>query len=190
MLGFSLIMWVCRFILLAKNLYGNFGISLDGHHEYFLKLDGYYYCKKQNKNIAVIRVRNKRTADKLSIQEIINDKDYLKELHPADACILGIIANNERNGVINKEHLGWNKMSRSKEYDCFVKSPVILEVVKKYHDSIGNEMVILYSKVLNKEIKINAIDLCKNQALLYALGSFQALSMGFDASELIVRNCV
>jgi hypothetical protein len=73
--------------------------------KYYFKLDGYYYCPSQKCNIAVIRVRNKRAIEKIPIKSIVNDKKYLKQLHPFDTCMVGIIANNERNGIIEKKTL-------------------------------------------------------------------------------------
>ena len=156
--------------------------------KYFFKLDGYYYCSRKKSTIVIFRVRNKRTIYKIELKEIINDKDYLKELHPVDACILGILANNERNGIVNKNHIGWRKMNRSKAHMCSLKTESFLEVTNKYTDTDGNEIIILRAKHLDKEIKITTIELCKNQALLYALDSFQAISLGYDASEFIFKN--
>jgi hypothetical protein len=177
-----------NFINSLRSLYGNFWPTPDGYSEYYLKLDGYYYCKRQKCTLAVIRVRNKRTTESISLMEIINDKDYLKELHPVDACVIGILANNERNGIIDDNIIGWKKMSRSKDYNCFVKSESILEISRKYKNDVGVEMVSLHSKLLHKEIEISMLELCRNQALLYAIDSFQAISIGYDASEFYVRN--
>lgn len=176
-----------NFISSLRNLYGNFWKDTNGYCQYYLKLDGYYFCPKNKKSIAVLRIRNKRTTDRIPVQEIVNDKEYLRELHPLDACILGLIANNERNGIINANAIGWRKMTRSKGYKCFTKSNTILDVSKKYINKDGVEIIVLYSTNLKREIEISAIDLCKNHALLYALGSFQALSLGYDISELFVR---
>ena len=96
-----------------RNLYGRFWTLPDGYKEYYLKLDGYYFCTKKNRFFLIIRVRNKRTVDILAIEDVINDKNYLKELHPADACIVGILANNERNGVFNEID---NKLFKIRSY--------------------------------------------------------------------------
>ena len=177
-----------NFINEFKNLYGNFWQNSDGTYEYYLKLDGCYYSNWKKCLIAVIRVRNKRIADKIPIREIVNDREYIEQLHPIDACIIGIIANNERNGIIDKNAVGWQKMNRSKEYRCNIKSEPILEVDGKYIDQVGDEIVALYSKVLNKGVKISVPELFKNQALLYAIGSNQAISIGYDISESFIRN--
>jgi hypothetical protein len=160
--------------------------SLYGH--FWPTSDGYYYCKKQKCTLAVIRVRNKRTTESIPLMEIINDKDYLKELHPVDACILGVLANNDRNGIIDNSIIGWKKMNRSKEYNCFVKSEPILEISRKYTNALGVDIVALHSKLLHREIEVSMLDLCRNQALLYALDSHQAIAIGYDISEFYVRN--
>ncbi|HLB43181.1 MAG TPA: hypothetical protein VJN02_10145 [Gammaproteobacteria bacterium] len=170
-----------------KSLYGHFWSTPNGLYEYYLKLDGYYYCEQQKCMMTIIRIRNKRTIEKIPLHEIVNDKNYLKELHPLDTCTIGILANNERNGVINKNNIGWKKMIRSKECHCFVKADAILEISGKYLNSQGLEMAKLHSRILHKEIEVPVLELCKNQALLYALGSIQAISLGYDVSESIIR---
>lgn len=170
-----------------KNIYGRFWSTKDGFSEYYLKLDGYYFCKKQNKSIVIIRVRNKRTIDRIPAGEIINDKNLVRELHPADACIVGMLANNDRNGVIDIYCDSWQKMKRFKQLMCFVKSNPILQISRKFFDSENNEITVLRSPCLDKEIQIKTQDLAKNEALLYALDAFQAVSIGYDASESEIR---
>ena len=180
--------FILNFVNSLKNLYGHFWQTPEGFYKYYLKLDGYYFCRWKKCTVAVIQIRNKRTAKVLPLFEILNDKDYLKELHPADACILGILANNERNGIIDHNYVGWRQMNRSKEYKCIIKSEPILEVSRKYTNQDADEIIVLHSKFSNKEIEISATELCKNQALLYALDSSQTISIGYDASESLIRN--
>ena len=78
-----------------KNIYGRFWATKQGNFEYYLKLDGYYFCKKQKQTIVIIQVRNKRTVEKIPVKKVIQDKNLVKELHPADACIIGMLANKE-----------------------------------------------------------------------------------------------
>ena len=170
-----------------KNLYGRYWENNQGNFEYYLKLNGYYFCKKQNQTIIILQIRNKRIIEKISIKKIILDKNLIKELHPADACIIGMLANNERNGLIDKSCNGWQKMKRFRQLCCFVKSKPILHVSKKYFNAFGKEITVLHSPCLDKEIEIPTIDLFGNEALLYAIDSFQAVSIGFDASEFHIR---
>ncbi len=180
--------FVFSYVNKLKSLYGHFWQTPEGFYEYYLKLDGHYYSTWKKCTMAVIRVRNKRTADIIPLHEIVNDKDYLKELHPVDAFIIGILANNERNGIVDNNSIGWQKMNRSKECRCVIKSAPILEVSNKYINEHGDEIVVLRSKFLDKEIRLHTTELCKNQALLYALDSFQAVAIGYDASESFIRN--
>lgn len=161
--------------------------SKERFSEYYLKLDGHYYCDKKNCMMAVIRVRNKRAIEKIPIQDIINDKNYLKELHPLDTCVLGILSNNERNGIVNEHTIGWRKMQRSKNCICPIKSDPILKISGKYINSRGIEITSLYSRTLNKEIDIPTADLAKNQALLYSLDSIEAITIGYNVSEEYLR---
>ena len=156
--------------------------------KYFLKLDGYYYCEKKKRTIAVIRVRNKRTVEQIPIKQIAFDENYLRSLHPLDACIIGILSNNERNGIIDKDASGWKKMQRLKSCYCFTRTNPILKISGKYTDSMGVEITTLHSEILNKEIQISTIELAKNQALLYSLNSFDAISVGYNISEQYIKN--
>ena len=171
-----------------KNIYGRFWATKQGNFEYYLKLDGYYFCKKQKQTIVIIQVRNKRTVEKIPVKKVIQDKNLVKELHPADACIIGMLANNERNNVVDISCDGWQKMKRFKQLCCFVKSDPILRVSKKYFGENKKEITVLHSPCLDKEIEISTIALFKNEALLYALDTFQAVSVGYGASESEIRN--
>ena len=106
--------------------------------EYYLKLDGYFYSKRQRCTIAVIRVRNKRATDLIAVNKIITDKNYLRELHPVDACLIGIIANNERNGIVNKDRCSLQKMYRFRDFACFIKFDSLLTISKIYTRTFGN----------------------------------------------------
>jgi hypothetical protein len=170
-------------------VYGPFGKTSEGFLKYYLKLDGYFYCKRKKSIILLIRIRNKRIIDKVWISKIINDKNYLMELHPYDVCIIGILANIEREGILIKD-TRWAKKICLKEHECIVKSPPILEIIKKYTNKLGNETITLYSKFLRKKIEIPITELCQNQSLIYALDNFQALSLGYDIGELLIRNAI
>ncbi len=184
---FRLVAALHKFLLNIKNLYGRFGENQDGYKEYFLKLDGYFFSKKENGYIAVIRVRNKRTTDLITIKDIIQDKLYLRELHPYDNCILGILANEERNGNINIQYTGVKNMCRLRDHQCIIKSEPALRIIKTYANNEGIEITILEAKYLGKQLEIPTIALSENQALLYALDQFEAISVGFNASEYIVK---
>lgn len=179
-----------HFINNFKNIYGRFWKNLYGLKEYYIKLDGYYYCTKQRCYMAVMRIRNKRTIDIIPLNKIVSDKEYLMELHPADACVIGILANIERNEIFDNSCVGWKKMIRLKDYTCFVKSESILEICKKHINKDGVEFITLRSKFIEKETEIETLELCKNQALLYALDSFQTISLGYDASESFMRKAI
>lgn len=170
-----------------KNIYGRFWATTQGFSEYFLKIDGYYFSKKQNCTIVVLQVRNKRTIEKVPIKKMISDKKLVKELHPADACFIGILANNEINKLVDVNCDGWQKMKKLREHNCFIRSGSILKVHKRYFDKEGKYITVLRSPSLAQEIEIPTVELSKNEALLYALDHFEAISVGYDASESYLR---
>ena len=81
-----------RFLNHLKNLYGHFWNRSDGLKEYYLKLDGYYFCQKKRLLFVILKVRYKRTVDIIEIQDLLTYKNYINELHPIDAYIIGILA--------------------------------------------------------------------------------------------------
>lgn len=170
-----------------KTFRWNLWVTRDGWGEYYLKVDGYYFCNKRKKIVAVIRVRHKRVTDIVPLNEIVNNKHYLQELHPIDVFFIGLLANNERNGMVEDGITGWKKMSRLKDYRCFVKSEPILDISRKYYDGSGVEMIVLFSRLIKKEITISISELCNNLALICAIDAFQAISIGYDVSESYLR---
>ena len=173
----------------CKNLYGRYWKSKSGDLEYYLKLDGYYYCSKQKCIMIIIRVRNKRIIDKMRVKDAVKDKRLVRELHPADACVIGFLANKDINGLANENCYGVKNIQRLREYRCFIKSEPLLSVVRRYFDSEDNEITILKSKHFAKEIEISTIELSQNEALLYALDCYEAIAVGYDVSELHLRRC-
>lgn len=173
------------------HLYGNFGKNVHGVYEYYLKLDSYYYCKWQKCIIVVLRIRNKRIIDEIPLQQIILDTNYLKELHPLDTFIIGVLANHERHDDIRLEKdFEQMNMQRLKEYRCKIKSLPILEVNGQFIDRNNKKIILLRSKLFNKEFQVPLEELCQNQALLYAIDSNQAIGIGYFISEFFSRPTV
>lgn len=170
-----------------SNLYKRYNLSHKKYHEFYLKVDGFYFCNKRMCLMVIIKVRKKRSVEIKRLQEIINEKDYIGELHPADACILGMLANSEKNGLF-KGHHEWQKIIKIKDFYCFAKSDPILTVSKRYTNQKGVQVTALKSNILGREIEIPTLELCKNQVLLYSIDPLQAISIGYDVGELFVRN--
>lgn len=171
-----------------KNLYGNLSWLRLSKNQYFLKLDGYYYCNWRKSTIVVITVRNKRISQTINILDIVKNKEYLKEIHPFHAFILGILANNERNGIVNKENVGLKNIRLIKNCPCNTKFSPLIDVFGTYIDENNNKITILKSRLLNKKIKILSSELYKNQHLLNSMDSLQAVSIGYEASESFIKN--
>ncbi|PIQ43212.1 MAG: hypothetical protein COV52_01725 [Gammaproteobacteria bacterium CG11_big_fil_rev_8_21_14_0_20_46_22] len=171
-----------------KNTYGRFSKSSDGYWEYYLKLDGYYYDSKKQCVMAVLILRNKRIAETFPLKQLVKDRHYLEQLHPVDTFIIGLLANNERNNIVDKSCNSRMKMRRVKSHNCFIKSKPILRIDRTYEDENGNEITVLNAVNLGQEIKIPTIELSQNPALLYALDTFQAMAAGYGASETFVRH--
>lgn len=141
--------------------------------EYALKLDSYYFDIKRNTTIVIIKVRNKRIMNSLTLNEIFSDKNALHNLHPIDLCILGIIANSSNQGT-----------SRARILDSFSMAVIkpILEISKREFNE-GNEILTLNLRHLNSSIKISANDLYHNEDLMNALNYQDAIAVGHAVSD-------
>jgi hypothetical protein len=171
-----------------RNIFGRFWANEQGRFEYYLKVDGYYFSKKRKTTIVVIQVRNKRTIEKIAIGVLINDKNILEQLHPADSCALGILATNERNGMIDRESIGWKNIKRLNHSGCnFIKFSPVLSLSKQHLDGQGVGIASLYSKDLKQEIEISAVEVSKNINLLSGLNSNHAIAIGCLASSSYFR---
>lgn len=170
-----------------KIICDKYKLSSHNLEKYTLAIDGFYYCKKTGKTIAVIRVRNRRNTEKISVQELVKNRKYIEELHPIDACIAGILANDNRNGFVDSNIFNTGRFNRIKEYPFHEKEDPFLAIAGKYTNSHGDEIIVLYSKNLNREISIPVKDLFANKALIYALNSVQAASVGYQISESKIK---
>ena len=155
--------------------------------EYYLKLDGYYYDQKKNCVMGVIKVRNKRSAQIMPILEMVKDRGIINEICPSDACILGIVASHENNGLVDKSHTGWENMLYVRDFCYHHKPESLLTVTKRDYLSNGDIMTTIYSPELNKRIEIDAISITNCRQILNNLCSFEALSIGYCASEVELR---
>ncbi len=162
-----------------------FGNNLSA--EYSLLLEGYYFCKKKQLTIAVIRLRNKRTTIEIPVANIVKNKNFVRELSPIDSCILGVLANSEKNGKPDTAVYNLKDMIRLKSRNSIIKYKPILNIIKKSYDKNDCEIITLYSLIHDKKIEISAIDLLKNYALLYSINSLEALAVGYSASESLLR---
>lgn len=156
-------------------------------NEYYFVLEGHYFCEKSETTRVIIQIRRKRITFELSVRDIVSNKNFVKKLNPVDACIIGILANNERNKMHDTTYIGIKNMQRLKNNRNTCRFNPILRVTKTYINQNDQEVTILYSAVHGKEIEILSIDLIKNKAFIYALDSLQALSVGYSARESQLR---
>jgi hypothetical protein len=151
--------------------------------EYPLKIDGYYYSNKDKGLIIIVRMRNKRMIDKISLQEAALDKFLIEDLHPLDVCLIGILANDERNNDTIDQRMRDGKVVQIRHYHCYIKSKPLLTISETNFYDNGEESLKLKARYFSREITITASDLLRNEALMYALDPEHALRLGFGASE-------
>ena len=155
--------------------------------EYYLKLEGYYFNRYQDSYFVVIRPRNKRYFEKISLKEILNHKEYIKELHPIDACILGVLVNQQNNGFFDEACNSLRKMNRFKDHACFYKINQLLEITKKFISQNGIEAMIIKSNHHQKEFLITIEDIWRKRELLHGINSLQAIEVGYNISEYFIQ---
>ncbi|MDO8954595.1 MAG: hypothetical protein Q7V63_07080 [Gammaproteobacteria bacterium] len=172
-------------LMLLRRIAKTYWALLSNKGQYYLKLEGYYYCKKSGCLMAVLQVRGKRTTYEKPVKEIIFDKDIIQGIHPVEACVLGSLASKESLGCIVFTKQDWDEMKKLMHSAPQEKSQEPLTVIAQYYSIDKNtEITVLKSTHTKKEISIPTIELAKNPALLYALDSFQAISIGYTAGQM------
>jgi uncharacterized membrane protein (GlpM family) len=155
--------------------------------EYTTKLDSYYYDRKVCKTILILKIRNKRVISRLSVQEVLTDKAILRNLHPIDLCIIGVLANLSSDMLQDA-----NNETPVPVSDDFLMTKVnpLLEIVGRNYAE-EEELISLKLKPLNKTIIISASELYQNKKLINALKYQDAISLGFSVSiphEFLQKN--
>lgn len=154
-------------------------------HEYPLKVDGVYYHRWTRINILLIHVRGKRTAYHIPIHMILNDKSLIDAMSPIDACIIGILVNNERHGIVESQSNSYRKMRRIKHQHTFDKSESLLKIVRSYMTDTGATIVVLASRFVQKEIQMPVEDLYNNISHEYTT-LFNVLPRHFIALQVAI----
>ena len=151
--------------------------------EYPLKVEGVYYHRWTRVNILLIQVRGKRTGYHIPMYTILNDKTLIESMSPIDACIIGILANNEHHGIVEDQTSSYKNMKRMQHSHVFHSSDQILKINRSYTTETGSVICVLASKFVEKEIHIPVDRLYNNYALLSALHHSDALKVGYEISE-------
>lgn len=151
--------------------------------EYPLKVEGVYYHRLTRVNILLIQVRGKRTGYHIPMYTILNDRSLIESMSPIDACIIGILANNEHHGIIEDQTSSYKNMKRMQHSHAFQSSDQLLKITRSYNTETGNTICVLASKFVEKEIHIPVERLYNNFALLSALQHADAIKVGYEISE-------
>jgi hypothetical protein len=153
-------------------------------NKYYLKFDGFYY--KQNKAYCIIQYHGKRFAHIAPVAELVNDKNLISRLHPLDAMIIGIIANNENNRIKNDCAGLINAKKFRNPFLINRSSRNIFRTVAKRFEA-QEEIITLQSKDQQKTITISIQELLKDDALVSSINPFDALAIGYDISDMLYR---
>ena len=150
--------------------------------EYPLTLDSYSFSTKKNTYILVFRVRSKQVVNKLEIQQVFFDSEMLKEIHPIDAYIVGIIYGLYRNKTVVQADV----MSFFTGYNSYHMIDPHLFVSTQCMDDNDIDVIILKSKYSIKTFKVPLLELHNRPYLLNAIGGSEASKLGFLISEKFI----
>ncbi|WP_131783629.1 hypothetical protein [Legionella gresilensis] len=149
----------------------------NNQEKYTIKIDGYYYDKKEKATKLILKIRNKRAVSGVLIKDLLKEKKALTHLSPIDLCIIGILFNNF-SGKRVKENRDYISIS-----DNFLthKLNSFLKIVGR-NFSGKEEILRVRIQGVEKEILLPASELFRNQKILAALQYQDALSIGFSLS--------
>lgn len=158
---------------------------------YHLRLEGQYYCHKKKCLFVLLQNRLARfeTNLKLPLKQVVTTKALIEKLHPVDTFILGLLANHERNGIVDKfclesENILWFPTLQDME-----RHEPLLSVKSQYYDyQIKMHKTVLQSISTKKEVNISTYGLLNHTELLAALPSVQTISLGYTVSECYISD--
>jgi hypothetical protein len=135
-----------------------------------------------------ICLKNKRTTEIEPINNIIFDPNYLNELHQIECCLLGMLANNQRNDVIYSNYIGLANMKRLQNTNYLRNHKPLLEISSQYVNNFNEDIVVLKPKYANNLLPFKILDLINNDDLLSNLSKQDALSIGYTASDFLLKD--
>ena len=146
----------------------------------------HYYIAKNNQAIAVIQVIIKRIKVKFSLQYLASNKYLLQDIHPVDASRISFITNFDNNNCFDQ----LPDYIKSRNYACpIIKQIPTIKIQSQYFSKENKETLFVLSPTYSStEITVSATELIKKHDLIYSLGSLNALTVGYAASEDELRN--
>lgn len=146
----------------------------------------HYYIAKNNQAIAVIQVIIKRIKVKFSLQYLASNKYLLQDIHPVDASRISFITNFDNNNCLNQ----LPDYIKSRNYACpIIKQPPTIKIQSQYFSKETKEtLFVLAPTYSSSEITVSATELIKKHDIIFSLGSLNALTVGYAASEDELRN--
>lgn len=154
--------------------------------QYYLTLDGYYYCLQKKGYYLVFHVRHKRSVEVRLLRELIKDDEFLSSLHPYDGFIIGVMANKESNDIKDLQHTTLSNMQKIKHFYLRDKIEPLIEINRCYTNQEGNRIIVLKLKAFENLRPINLDELARKFNIIYALSALDALSLGFQTGERIL----
>lgn len=151
----------------------------------------YYKISEIHKNkqglMLTLQVRGKRTAKKLTLTELLTARHILNEIHPFEACVIGILSYSQTIEAMQLVNNIYQKFSSRAHCSTSVKFDSVLEVYENVNlDS--TEVFVLPQNNTHQETKISFAELLNQPALLCGLGPEKACYIGYQAATHILTN--
>ncbi|GEM_PF-6254091 len=154
------------------------------NRRYFYQLDSI-----EDKNGCVylnFHVRGKRIEFKTSIDNFAKRKDILNEVHPLEACLIGILSISSRQEIINFVNILYSKYKSEKFPITTVKIDPLLTVSKVFllqQEEEGTPFYNLYC-TKKKAIQVKLKELVLNPFILCGLSSTATFMIGQEAAKI------
>lgn len=155
--------------------------------EYYINLVGFYHCNKLQCLVILINLNYVKKILKQPLKKFILNKALIRELHPLDASILGVLANFENHGIFKQKFFYSNQINYFIAESNLKKILPLFKISRKYFLPDGTKIISLVDTSMNHTIEISSLELFDNDKLLSAMDSFDAISLVYDVSDFWIK---
>jgi len=118
---------------------------------YTLKLDSFYFSKKNQDFCVIVRMLNKRKYQKILLNHIIEYREFIDQFHPKDNFVLGVLVGLKRNELIAASSISANKVYKIDNNGCEIKKETVIKMIKSYRGAKGETWITLKPCFVDKE---------------------------------------
>lgn len=157
--------------------------SYNSAKRYYYKISEIRKTKHEGVKI-ILQVRGKRSARKFAIDEIKNNPEIINELHPFEACVVGILARSVTEEAFALINSMCAKFASETYCSTSVKFDSLLEISEELDNTNGK---VAIKASANSTQKITSFtDMVEHPELLCGVGSSNACYIGYQAASTLL----